>query len=227
MRRHLKKLKARIRVKRKLHHKPRRRLFMRAAASGAVALPAGVLMAANLRPGASPANGATRGRYPNVLLTRHEGKRVRFYDDVIAGDKIVVLNMMYTQCPEVCGGTMINLARVQNLLADRMGRDVVMYSVSLDPKHDTPEVLARYAQITGVGEHWKLLTGRPTDIERLRRALGYVDPDPELDSDRNQHIGMVRAGNDAIDRWLACPGMAPAAQLAQEVLWAGRPAQQA
>lgn len=196
-----------------------RRFFLGAAASAAPS----ALMAAALTSETKAASAAssTRGKFPNVLLTTHEGQRVRFYDDIIRGNKIVVLNMMYTQCPEVCGGTMVNLARVQNLLGDRLGREVQMVSISLDPRHDTPAVLARYAELIGVGPHWKLLTGRPIDIERLRRALGFVDPDPELDRDRDQHIGMVRAGNDAIDRWLACPGMAPAAQLAQEVLWAG------
>lgn len=194
-----------------------RRFFLGAAASAAPT----ALIAASLRAEPRVPMSATRGKFPNVLLTTHEGRRVRFYDDVIRGNKIVVLNMMYTQCPEVCGGTMVNLTRVQQQLVEYLGSEVGMYSISLDPRHDTPKVLARYAELIGVGPHWKLLTGRPTDIERLRRALGYVDPDPQVDRDRNQHIGMIRAGNDALDRWLACPGMGPAAQLAQEVLWAG------
>ena len=197
----------------------KRRFFLGAAAA---ASPIALLAASpDIDATAPAAPSSTRARYPNVLLTTHEGKRVRFYDDVIQGNKIVVLNMMYTQCPEVCGGTMVNLARVQRLLGSRMGRDVFMYSITLDARRDTPAVLARYAELAGVGPHWKLLTGRHTDIERLRRALGYVDPDPELDRDLNQHVGMMRAGNDALDRWLACPGMAPAEQLAEEVLWAG------
>ena len=202
-----------------------RRFFLGAAASAA---PTALMAAALTSKAKAPSTASgTRGKFPNVLLTTHEGERVRFYDDVIRGNKIVVLNMMYTQCPEICGGTMVNLARVQNLLGDRLGREVEMYSISLDARHDTPAVLARYAEIVGVGPHWKLLTGRPTDIERLRRALGFVDPDPALDADRDQHIGMVRAGNDAVDRWLACPGMGPAEQLAQEVLWAGMATHQA
>jgi protein SCO1/2 len=42
-------------------------------------------------------------------------------------------------------------------------------------------------------------------MERLRRALGFVSADPELDVVADEHTGMLRYGNDAIDRWSACP----------------------
>ena len=197
----------------------KRRFFLGAAAA---ASPIALLAASpDIDATAPAAPSSTRARYPNVLLTTHEGKRVRFYDDVIRGNKIVVLDMMYTQCPEVCGGTMVNLARVQRLLGSRMGREVFMYSITLDARHDTPAVLARYAELAGVGPHWKLLTGRHTDIERLRRALRYTDIDPEVDRDRTQHTGMLRVGNDVLDRWISCPGLVPAEQLARQAMWIG------
>ncbi len=115
-----------------------------------------------------------------------------------------------------------DVKRVQRLLGERMGREVFMYSITLDTRQDTPAVLARYAELAGVGPHWKLLTGRHTDIERLRRALRYTDIDPEVDRDRTQHTGMVRVGNDALDRWISCPGLAPAEQLARQAVRIGR-----
>src|SRR3954453_20986852 len=60
--------------------------------------------------------------FPNVLLTTHQGKQVRFYDDLLK-DKIVLINFMYAQCEGVCPGITMNLARVQKLLGDRVGRD--------------------------------------------------------------------------------------------------------
>src|SRR6266436_7429178 len=61
-----------------------------------------------------------RDRYfPNLVLTTHEGRRVRFYDDLIK-DKIVTINFMYTQCEDGrCPLTTANLVRVQKLLKDR------------------------------------------------------------------------------------------------------------
>src|SRR5207249_10949196 len=101
-----------------------------------------------------------------------------------------------------------NLVRVQKLLASRMGRDVFMYSITLDPAHDTPKVLARYARAFGVGPGWLFLTGDAADLEALRRNLGYVSPDPVEDKDRSQHIGMLRMGIEPLERWAACASLA-------------------
>ena len=78
--------------------------------------------------------------FPNFELTTHEGKKVRFYDDLIK-DKIVVINFMYANCEGICIPITMNLKRVQNLLGDRVGRDIFMYSITLKPKEDTPRRL--------------------------------------------------------------------------------------
>src|SRR6266849_3390359 len=64
-----------------------------------------------------------RQRYfPNLILTTHEGKKVRFYDDLLK-DKIVIINFMYATCAGVCPGVTANLVKVQEALGDRVGRD--------------------------------------------------------------------------------------------------------
>src|SRR5688500_3426752 len=50
--------------------------------------------------------------FPNVLLTTHEGKEVRFYDDLIK-NKIVVINFMYVKCEDVCPPITANLVKLQ------------------------------------------------------------------------------------------------------------------
>ena len=55
----------------------------------------------------------------------------------------------------------------------------------------------------------------------LRRALRFSDRNPVIDRDLTQHTGMVRIGNDALDRWAACPGVLRAEQLVREVGWIG------
>ena len=79
--------------------------------------------------------------FPNVVLTTHEGKKVKFYDDLIK-NKIVVFNFMYANCEGVCPGITMNMGRVKKLLGPRVGRDIFMYSITLKPEHDTPKVLA-------------------------------------------------------------------------------------
>src|ERR1043165_6126352 len=78
--------------------------------------------------------------FPNVALTTHEGKKVKFYDDLLK-DKIVIINFMYVKCEGTCPGTTANLVKVQKLLGNRVGKDIFMYSITLKPEEDTPETL--------------------------------------------------------------------------------------
>jgi protein SCO1 len=156
--------------------------------------------------------------FPNVVLRTHEGREVRFYDDLIKG-KIVLINFMYARCEGVCPGNTANLRKVQRLLGDLVGREIFMYSITLKPEEDTPDVLATYAAAHGVGPGWQFLTGTPEDIESLRQALGFTDPDPALDQDKSTHVGVVLYGSEPHQQWAACPGLAEPAVLAEQVLW--------
>lgn len=150
---------------------------------------------------------------PNVTLTTHEGRKVKFYDDLMK-DKIVILNFMYVKCDGKCPGTTANLVKLQRLLGDRIGKDIFMYSITLDPKRDTPEVLNRYAKAYKTKPGWLFLTGDPKDVELLRRSLGYIDRDPARDAVRSNHIGMLRYGNEPLQLWAGCPGTMPPSKIA-------------
>jgi len=164
-----------------------------------------------------------RARYfPNVALTTHEGKKVRFYDDLIK-DKIVTINFMYADCEGVCPGITANLVKVQRALGERVGRDIFMYSITLKPEHDSPDVLKEYAEMHRAKPGWSFLTGDPKDIETLRRKLGFTNPDPKLDADSSQHIGMVRYGNEPLQQWAACPGLANPSWIVESILWVDWP----
>ena len=152
--------------------------------------------------------------FPNVVLTTHEGKKVRFYDDLVK-NKIVIFNFMYARCEGVCMPITKNLVKVQRLLGDRVGRDIHMYSLTLKPEEDTPKKLAHYIHMHKIGPGWKFLTGKPEDLELLRRKLGYVDPDPEVDKVKSNHIGMIKYGNEPFERWGGCPAMSKPASMAR------------
>lgn len=144
---------------------------------------------------------ARAGFLPNVPLVTHNGEKVRFYDDLIH-DKIVLFNFMLVECTDgLCPTATANLRKVQDLLGERMGRDIFFYSITLQPKKDTPKVLKEYASNFDIKPGWSFLTGKPADIQTLRSALGYVDWDPERDKDLSNHVGMARYGNDRLDRW--------------------------
>jgi protein SCO1 len=161
-----------------------------------------------------------RNRFLNVPLTTHEGRQVRFYDDLIQG-KTVLLNIMYTVCAAeaICPLGTANLVAVQEILGPRVGRDVFMYSITLDPENDTPAVLKSYAKAFGVKPGWEFLTGKKEDIERLRRNLGYVDLDPVVDKDPSRHSGMIRYGIEPLERWAGCPILSRPELIARYLAW--------
>ncbi|HMF90597.1 MAG TPA: SCO family protein [Candidatus Angelobacter sp.] len=161
---------------------------------------------------------------PNLPLVTHEGKRVLFYDDLVK-DKVVTLNFFFANCDEICPLVTANLAKVQKLLGDQVGRDIYMYSFTLKPEEDNVEVIRKYRNKFGAGPGWTFLTAKPADIERLRRAIGFVYPDPAIDKDKTQHIGNIRYGNEPLMYWAACPGMAHAKFVAETLEWMIHPEQ--
>lgn len=154
---------------------------------------------------------------PNIELISQDGKRVRFYDDLVK-DKKFVINFMFTHCDKACPMITANLARVQKMLPDRIGHDIFIYSITLKPEDDSPRVLKQYAKAFNAGPGWLFLTGRPKDIQLLRAALGFTYPDPVQDADLNNHIGMLRIGNEPLMRWAACEGQAHASWIATTIL---------
>jgi protein SCO1/2 len=123
---------------------------------------------------------------------------VRFYDDLIK-DRVVVINFIYTSCQDACPLETARLAQVQRLLGDRVGRDIFMYSITIDPEHDTPEVLAQYRERFQVGAGWTFLTGQRDDIELLRKKFGlYTEDQP----DKADHKLTFIMGNEATGRWM-------------------------
>lgn len=188
-----------------------KRTILKTALAGAALFPA--LASATKSASAGP----RAGYFPNALLQTHDGRQVRFYDDVVKGNKIVVFNMMYTVCANICPPNTANLLQVQTLLGDRVGRDIFFYSLTLRPDMDSPDALRAYAKLYGVKPGWTFLTGARGDMDAIRRKLGFFDRDPRVDSDLSQHTGMIRIGNEAYDRWSMMPAQLTPRQLANSI----------
>src|SRR6267143_3797826 len=137
--------------------------------------------------------------FPNVPLTTQDGTVVRFYEDLLKG-KAVAINLIYTRCSASCPLETAKLVQVQRLLGDRVGRDVFLYSISIDPKHDTPEVLKAYAQRFHVGPGWLFLTGKEEDIELVSKKLGLSPLSNAWRRDGHQPALMV--GDEATGEWM-------------------------
>ncbi len=163
-----------------------------------------VAVAAAISLGGSPAEGASKGSrwraeyFPNVPLVTQDGEVVHFYDDLIK-DKVVAINFMFTSCNDVCPAETARLKQVQAELGDRVGHDVFMYSISIDPKNDTPEVLKRYSEKFKVEPGWLFLTGKAEDIALLQKKLGLFIADLPDPDDHNVNLIV---GNEATGRWM-------------------------
>jgi protein SCO1 len=137
--------------------------------------------------------------FPNVELITQDGKKVRFYDDLIKG-KVVAIELMYTSCKYNCPLETARLVQVQKLLGDRMGKEVFFYSITIEPDKDTPQALKAYAEKYHIGPGWTFLTGKETDIKLISKKLGLDSlPDP---ADADGHMPSLLIGNEATGIWM-------------------------
>ena len=168
----------------------------------AVLILAGVML---MTGGPDPAIAAPPGSpwgasyFPNVELTTHEGRTVQFYNDLLK-DKAVLVNLIYTSCTDSCPLETARLAQVQKLLGDRVGKDIFFYSITIDPKRDTPQVLNAYAEKFHVGPGWLFLTGKKKDIDLISKKLGLSSL---TDADNpDGHMASLMLGNEATGQWM-------------------------
>ncbi|MGH8739920.1 MAG: SCO family protein [Burkholderiales bacterium] len=165
------------------------------------ALVAGLLAAALLAAGPAPAAGTRwgAGYFPNVELTAHDGRKYRLYDDLLKG-KTVAINVIFTDCKDVCPLETAMLVQLHRLLGDRVGRDIAFYSISIDPERDTPAVLKAYAEKFGaLLPGWLFLTGKPEDIRLATKKLGLVRGTDK--ATRDGHTAILMVGRQATGQW--------------------------
>jgi protein SCO1/2 len=178
-----------------------------------------MLPALSLATASTPSPARAASYFPNAVLQTHEGRKVRFYDDVLKG-KLVVINMMYTVCTGICPANTASMKAVQQALGPRVGRDIFMYSLSLRPEFDSPQALRDYVNQYEIGPGWTFLTGGQEDMEVIRRKLGFYDSDPTKDADISNHTGVVRVGNVPAERWCMVPAQSSTRQIVSTILGA-------
>jgi protein SCO1/2 len=147
--------------------------------------------------GAAPGQGNS-GYYPNVPLINQDGETLHFYDDVIK-DKVVTINFMFTSCGDSCPLETAKLRKVHEMLGEHAGKEVHMYSITVDPDRDTPEVLKAYMEKFKLGPGWQFLTGKKEDIDAIRKRLAMYSEEEE---DLSDHAINFVLGNEATGQWL-------------------------
>jgi protein SCO1 len=122
--------------------------------------------------------------------------------------KVVALTFTYTHCalPNFCFRISNNFRRLQKRFASQMGGDLVLLTITFDPAHDTPEVMAKYGETWSADPRgWRLLSGTPSEVEKICNAFGISFwPDEGLMThslhtfiiDRDGHLAANLEGNE-------------------------------
>ena len=122
------------------------------------------------------------------------GKKLNFVTDVI-GDRIVVMDFIYTTCTTVCPVISAVFSQVQTKLGDSLGKEVVLVSVSVDAIRDTPKRLKAYSANHNAKPGWYWLTGKKRKMDELLDGLGAYTTNFE------DHPAMVLVGDGRTGEW--------------------------
>jgi cytochrome oxidase Cu insertion factor (SCO1/SenC/PrrC family) len=173
------------------------------APSAPVLAPAAPAPAVASLPAEGDASAAAARYFPDTVLLNQHGKPVHFYTDLLKG-KVVVISTIFADCGGVCPLIVERFAKVQEKLGDRVGRDVTLISISVDPVNDTPERLHGYAERAGAKPGWHFLTGEKANVDFVLKRLGqYVES-------RDAHSNIFIIGNEPTGLWKKAFGLAPA-----------------
>ena len=126
---------------------------------------------------------------PNVEVMDQNGRRLRFYNDLVKG-RVVIINFIYTTCTSICPMSGRNFSRLQGLLGDRLGRDVHLISVSTDPATDSPARLKTWSGSFNPKAGWTLVTGSRKEMTQLLQVLTGDGPKT------GYHVVSIAAIND-------------------------------
>jgi protein SCO1 len=144
--------------------------------------------------------------FTDVELLDQNGRKLKFYSDVLKG-KTVVINALFTTCTGVCPPISRTFERMQQALGERIGKDVFLVSITVDPETDTPAKLKEYARRFHAGPGWSFLTGKKENVDQALYKLGqYVE-------EKTQHTSILIVGNEATGLWKKAFGLASADEL--------------
>jgi len=160
--------------------------------------------------GGRPDPAAAEHYFTDVTLINQNGRPMKLYSDLLKG-KVVVVNAFFTSCKDTCPVMASSLAAIQDWLGDRLGKDVYLISMSVDPETDTPARLKEYAERFKARPGWFFLTGKKQNMDLALRKLGqYVEV-------REDHLNVMMIGNVPTGLWKKAMGLAKPADLIKVV----------
>lgn len=144
--------------------------------------------------------------FGDVRLMNQDGQEMRLYSDLLK-DRTVVIDVIFTDCSGACPVMSGTFERIQDHLGDRLGKDVYLVSISVDPVNDTPAKLKEYAARFHARPGWYFLTGPKENVDEALRKLG------QSVATRDAHQNLFLIGNDRTGLWKKAFGLAKPEEL--------------
>ena len=161
-------------------------------------------------PAKSATSESAQVKFADVALVDQTGKAVRLEQDLVS-NKIVVMSFIYTSCTTVCPVVSSIMGKVQKQLGARVGTEVQLVSISIDPQRDDAKRLNEYARSFQNGPGWSWLTGSTQSVAETLKGLGTFN------GDLKSHAPLILVGDGNSRHWTRYYGFTDPAVLTREV----------
>jgi protein SCO1/2 len=155
-------------------------------------------------------SGPVQVKVLDLPMVDQDGRTVRFRSDVV-GDRIVVIDTFFTTCTLICPILGAIFMELQDLAGDRLGKDVALVSISVDPLTDIPPRLKKYGEQWEARPGWVFLTGGKTDVDQVLTGLGLYS------ANFVDHPSAFLVGDGKTGEWTRFYGFATPDQLMERV----------
>jgi protein SCO1/2 len=168
------------------------------------------LVTARAQEPTKPAESSAKKYFSDVVLLNQNGEKMRLYSDLLEG-KTVIINSFFATCQGSCLPLSRNLQKVQESLGARLGKDVSIISISVDPTVDTPPMLKAYAKKLGAKPGWYFMTGDKASVDFALKKLG------QFVENKQDHQNIFIIGNDRTGLWKKAFGLAKSEEIVKVV----------
>jgi len=146
---------------------------------------------------------------PDVTLVDQHGQKVQL-SDLLEADKPILVNFLYTTCATIAPVLSAGFSVLQQKLGPQSD-SVRLISFTIDPEHDTPDLLAQYLHRYHAKPGWYFLTGTRADIDRVMRAFdAYVER-------KVSHYPLTFLKAPDSDQWVRIDGLMSTAEMLSEL----------
>ena len=161
-------------------------------------------------PNAAAKEAAALKYFTDTVLVNQDGQEMRFYSDLVR-EKTVIMIPFFTTCTSVCPPMNRNMQKIQDWLGERLGRDVIMMSISVDPVYDTVPRIKEYSERYHAKPGWFFLSGKKENVDLVLKKIG------QFVENKDDHSSIMILGNTRTGLWKKAIALSKFEELIQVV----------